>query len=164
MRYTNKTKFPTNARKYNSEKIGSVPIKIPGGSSNQGDCIAHANLLKVCLEVLGIDASYAYVADATNQPSENDPTLQQYWCQTHGRVEVRFLREGAPPSGATWNFEGVCNVDGTCYDVAWSTTSGTYTYCKTPGNGIVYEWVYMYSYSDAWYECDSQGGTHTPYP
>ena len=29
MRYTNKTKFPTNARKYNSEKIGSVPIKIP---------------------------------------------------------------------------------------------------------------------------------------
>ena len=46
----------------------------PDGSNNQGDCIAHANLMQVCLKVLGIDASYAYVADATNQASENGPT------------------------------------------------------------------------------------------
>lgn len=137
-------------------------IITPGGSGNKGDCIAHANLMKVCLEVLGIDGSYAYVSDATNQPSEDAPSLQTYWCQTHGRIEVRFLREGA--GGQTWNFEGVCGVGSTYYDLAWSTTSGTYEYCKTPGNGIVYEWVYMFNYNGAYYECGSQGGTHTPYP
>jgi hypothetical protein len=133
----------------------------PGGSGNGGDCIAHANLMNLCLEVIGIEASYAYVADATNQPSESDPTLRWYYCQSHSRYEHKYFR--MENNGQTWNFEGVCEVDGTYYDVSATTKSGTYNVLKTsPPNGIVFEWVYMYEDNNDWYECDTQGGTHTP--
>ena len=99
-----------------------------------GDCIAHANLMKHAVKLLGISASYAHVADATNQPSENAPSYQIYWCETNSRNERRYFQEKA--GGLIWNFEGVCGVGSIYYDVAWSTTSGTYTYCKTEGNGI----------------------------
>ena len=56
----------------------------------------------------------------------------------------------------------VSGVGNTYYDVAWSTTSGTYTYCKTEGNGIVYQWWYMYDSGDGWTVCPDQDGTHTP--
>ncbi|HUW20713.1 MAG TPA: hypothetical protein VMW16_15555 [Sedimentisphaerales bacterium] len=145
---------------------GAWNIIEPGGPSNQGDCSAHANLMKLCLEVLGIDASYAFVADAFNQPSEYMPMCYKYYCVTHDREEAKWFREQS--GGAVWPFEGVCKVGNTCYDVAWSTTTGTYEYCKTVGNGIVYEWVYMYPDDPEdpteWHSCDDQGGTHTIIP
>jgi hypothetical protein len=141
-------------------KNGVWNIIEPGGSGNAGDCVAHANLMKVCLEVLGIDAAYAYVADATNQPSESDVVWQEYWCVTYGRYEHNHFREQS--GGTIWNYEGVCGVDSTYYDVAWSTTSGTYSYCKTAGNGIVYEWIYSYLSGGTAYSCPNQGGTHIP--
>ncbi len=141
-------------------KNGVWNIIDPGGSGNGGDCTAHANLMKVCLEVLGIDASYAYVADATNQPSESNVVYQEYYCQTCDRTEHKHFREES--GGTIWNYEGVCGVDGTYYDVAWSTTSGTYSYCKTVGNGIVYEWIYAYLLDGIAYACPNQGGTHIP--
>jgi hypothetical protein len=139
------------------------PIWLMMNTSPQypGDCIAHANLMKHAIKLLGISASYAFVADATNQPSENTPNNIIYWCETHGRWEEKWFREEA--EGVVWSFEGVCGVSSTYYDVACSTTSGTYAYCKTVGNGIVYEWVYVYESGGQWYDCEDQGGTHTPY-
>ncbi|MCK4914275.1 MAG: hypothetical protein KAS69_06760 [Planctomycetes bacterium] len=138
------------------------PIWLMMNTSPQypGDCIAFANLMKHAMKLLGISASYAFVADATNQPSENTPIYQIYWCETNSRNERRYFQEEA--EGGIWNFEGVCGVGNTYYDVAWSTTSGTYTYCKTEGNGIVYQWWYMYDSGDGWTVCPDQDGTHTP--
>jgi hypothetical protein len=136
-------------------------IIFPGGLGNQGDCIAHANLMKVSLKVLGVDASYAYVADATNQPSEDSPVYKRYWCSKNNREERRWFKYNT--GDAPWNFEGVCGIDGIYYDVALSTTSGTYDYCKTTGNGIVYQWVYMFESSpNNWLSCGDQNDVHIP--
>jgi hypothetical protein len=136
-------------------------IIFPGGPGNQGDCIAHANLMKVSLKVLGIDASYAFIADAANQPSEDDPVYKEYHCVKHNREERRWFRHNS--GEYPWNFEGVCGTGGIYYDVTMSTTSGTYDYCKTAGNGIVYQWVYMYESSPGnWLICEDQNDTHIP--
>lgn len=117
--------------------MNETPNSIPG------DCIAHANLMRYAMQLMCTSASYAYVADASNQPSTSSPILKIYKNDNYPGVNfVKWFQEES--GGAVWNFEGVCCVNNLYYDVAWSTTSGTYEYCITQGNGIVYRWWFMY--------------------